>query len=238
VNDLLVPINEKRKNLCLSCGETIHQSRRKYCSVNCRQRLRNKLDMRTGLVQALNAHYATFYFSELAIMMDMIPYSSQLIYGFSFPRTRGKTPADDFSRMADHLGEIWWAEQRRTNKKYLASKLLLDRATLNTGSVFCVKPYEVRMPSIQKKSLQHLNLDSGQLNRGNPQQVIRDAYRQQVKIHHPDLGGDADMFRKIQAAYESLNLWAKNPTFVKRRGFPDKWFYDGNTNKWLQPLKI
>jgi len=234
----LVPIIGKRKHRCLSCGETIPHGRRKYCSVDCRQRLRNKLDLRTGLVQALNAQYATFYFSELAIMMDMIPYSSRQIYSFSFPRTCGKKPADDFSRMADHLGEIWWSEQRRTNKKYLASKHLLDRAMRNTGSVFCVKPYEIRMPAIQKKSLQHLRLDSGELNRGNPQQVIRDAYRQQVKIHHPDLGGDAAMFRKIQTAYESLIIWAKNPTFVKRRGFPDKWFYDGNSNRWLQPISL
>jgi hypothetical protein len=66
--------------------------------------------------------------------------------------------------------------------------------------------------------------------------VIRNAYRQQVKNHHPDLGGDAFMFRKIQTAYEALMLWARNPTFVKRRGFPDKWFYDGDKNKWLQPI--
>lgn len=237
MNDLVI-LKEKRKNLCLSCGETIPRGRKKYCSMNCRQRLRNKLDLRTGLVQALNAQYATFYFTERVIMMDMLPYSSRQIYRFSFARTRGKTPADDFSRMADHLGEIWWAEQRRTNKKYLASKFLLERAVRNTDSALCIRPYEVRMPSIQKKSLNHLKLDFMQLNRGDPRQVIRNAYRQQVKIHHPDLGGDADMFRRIQTAYEALNLWAKNPTFVKRRGFPDKWFYDGSTNRWLQPISL
>ena len=237
MNDLTT-IKEKRKNVCLSCGETIERGRRKYCSVACRQRLRDKLDLRTGLVQALNAQYATFYFSELAVMMDMIPYSSRQIYSFSFPRTLGKTPADDFSRMADHLGEIWWAEQRRTNKKYLASKLLLDRAVRNSGPALFVRPYEVRTPSIQKKSLLHLKLDSRQLSSGDPELLIRNAYRQQVKIHHPDLGGDAQMFRRIQTAYESLILWAKNPTFVKRRGFPDKWFYDGSANKWLQPISL
>jgi len=232
----LVPIREKRKNLCLSCGEPIDGGKRKYCSVGCRQRLRNKLDLRTGLIQALNTRYATFYFSDLAIMMDMIPYSSREIYSFSFPRVLGKKPADDFSRMADHMGEIWWAEQRRTNKRYLASRFLLDRAVRNNGSMLCVKPYEVRMPAIQKKSLQHLKLDHGELNHGDPCRVIRNAYRQQVKIHHPDLGGDAFIFRKIQTAYEALMLWARNPTFVKRRGFPDKWFYDGDKNKWLQPI--
>ena len=237
MNDL-VTIIEKRKNRCLACGETIDHGRKKYCSIDCRQRLRNKLDLRTGLIQALNTRYATFYFSDLAIMMDMIPYSSQEIYSFSFSRALGKKPADDFSRMADRMGEIWWAEQRRTNKRYLASKFLLERAIKNTGSVICVKPYEVRMPAIQKKSLLQLQLDSGELNRGDRHRVIRNAYRRQVKIHHPDLGGDAFTFRKIQTAYESLMLWAKNPTFVKRRGFPDKWFYDGSKNKWLQPISL
>jgi len=235
VNDL-VPVTERRKNRCLACGEIMDHARRKYCSVDCRQRLRNKLDLRTGLIQALNTRYATFYFSDLAVTMDMMSYSSPQIYSFSFPRVLGKKPADDFSRMADHMGEIWWAEQRRTNKRYLASKLLLDQAIRNSGSVICVRPYEVRMPAIQKRSLQHLKLENGELNRGDPDQVIRNAYRRQVKIHHPDLGGDAVMFRKIQTAYESLSLWAKNPTFVKRRGFPDKWFYDGSKNKWLQPI--
>ncbi len=232
----LVPRSEKKTNRCLACGETIQSSRRKYCSVHCRQRLCKKLDLRTGLIQALNTRYATFYFTDLAVMMDMVPYSSRQTYRFSFPRIVGETPADDFSRMADHLGEIWWAEQRRTNKRYLASKLLLDQATWNTGSILCVKPYEVRMPTIQKRSLLHLQLDSGELNRGDPHRTILNAYRRQVKIHHPDAGGDAAMFRKIQTAYESLNLWARNPTFVKRRGFPDKWFYDGGKNKWLQPI--
>jgi DnaJ-domain-containing protein 1 len=33
---------------------------------------------------------------------------------------------------------------------------------------------------------------------------IRKAYRKLVMLHHPDRGGDAGMFRKIQAAYEVL----------------------------------
>ncbi len=232
----LVPRSEQKTSRCLACGALIHSSRRKYCSIHCRQRLSKKLDLRTGLIQALNTRYATFYFTDLAVMMDMVPYSSRQTYRFSFSRVAGGTPADDFSRMADHLGAIWWAEQRRTNKRYLASKLLLDQAIRNSGSVLCVKPYEVRMPAIQKKSLMHLQLDSGELNRGDPQRTILNAYRRQVKIHHPDVGGDAVMFRKIQTAYESLSLWARNPTFIKRRGFPDKWFYDGSKNKWLQPI--
>jgi hypothetical protein len=34
--------------------------------------------------------------------------------------------------------------------------------------------------------------------------VIRSAYRALAKLHHPDLGGDPNLFRRIQAAYEVL----------------------------------
>ncbi len=39
-------------------------------------------------------------------------------------------------------------------------------------------------------------------------------------------------------AYEDLLSWTENPTFLKKRGFPDKWFYDGYRNKWLQPSRL
>jgi hypothetical protein len=35
-------------------------------------------------------------------------------------------------------------------------------------------------------------------------QEIKDAYRDLVKIHHPDVGGESEMFIEIQAAYEFL----------------------------------
>jgi hypothetical protein len=40
---------------------------------------------------------------------------------------------------------------------------------------------------------------------------------------------------KIHRAYEELIQWADNPSFFTRRGFPDKWFYDGDKNRWVQP---
>jgi hypothetical protein len=35
---------------------------------------------------------------------------------------------------------------------------------------------------------------------------IRTAYKKLVRLHHPDVGGDASTFRKIQEAYEALEL--------------------------------
>ena len=66
--------------------------------------------------------------------------------------------------------------------------------------------------------------------------ALHEKYRQQAKKHHPDLGGDSATFRKIHKAYEDLLTWAENPTFIKRRGFPDKWFYSREQNRWVQPI--
>ena len=46
------------QNRCLSCGASENLGRRRYCSISCRQRLRQKLNVRTGLLRALNTRYA------------------------------------------------------------------------------------------------------------------------------------------------------------------------------------
>ncbi len=44
------------------------------------------------------------------------------------------------------------------------------------------------------------------LKRGASQETIKQSYRRLVKLHHPDLGGSADKFRKISEAYQYLLL--------------------------------
>ena len=78
--------------------------RRKYCSVACRQRLHYKLQVRTGLLKALQTRYATFHFDDRVIVLDLLPYGRQEIFSFLFARRPGVAPADDFSRMANVLG--------------------------------------------------------------------------------------------------------------------------------------
>lgn len=235
VRNIIEP-NGSKKGRCLACGATLNTARRKYCSMDCRKRLHYKLEVRTGLIRALNAKYATFYFSEVMIIMDMLPYGSEQIFTFFYPRSPGSKPAEDFSRMADMLGNIWWNERKRTNKRYLASFRVLGKAVKNGAPLISVKPSMVKVPSIKATYLSHLKLDKSELNATELQKSVREAYRRQAKVHHPDLGGDAATFRKLHQAYRELTLWAKRPSFTKRRGFPDKWFYDGRTNKWVQPL--
>lgn len=232
--------SDKRKgknlgqNRCLSCGTSENIGRRKYCSLQCRQRLRQKLNVRTGLLKALNIRYGTFYFTDRLIVMDVLPYDSQNIYSFIFKRT-GDSPADDFSRLANVLGSAWWAERKRTARNYLASRYVLSHASRNCTSTRSVKPMSLNIPAVNGKSLLHLKLDRSVLKSTELEKKIKQAYRREAKKHHPDRGGDNAAFRKIHQAYEELIRWSENPIFFRRRRFTDKWFYDGDKNKWVQP---
>jgi len=212
--------------------------RRKYCSVECRQRLRYKLQVRTGLLRALQTRYATFYFDDRVIVLDILPYGMQEIFSFLFARRPGVAPADDFSQMANVLGSDWWAECRRTHKKYRASQHLLRHARPGAADLRTVMPAEERRAVIKDNFLIQLKIDRQDLDSRNLDKVVKKAYRQQAMRHHPDRGGKPDAFRRLQKAYETLMNWAENPSFTRRRGFPDKWFYDGETNRWVQPVPI
>jgi hypothetical protein len=226
------------KNRCLSCGTSINMGKRRYCSINCRQKLRHQLNMRTGLLKALNTRYAAFYFTETTLVLDILPYDSDEIFSFMYPRSPDKKPAADFSSMADKLGNAWWAEKRRTSRRYLASRCVLEKAFKNGISYESLRPLEIKKPAVNGKSLVYLRLCKSELESSELHSKIKSAYRKQAKQHHPDQGGDAAFFRKIHEAYEEIIHWAKNPTFVNRRGFPDKWFYDSRKNKWTQPTPV
>jgi hypothetical protein len=223
------------QNRCLSCGTTENMSRRKYCSIECRQRLRRNLNLRTGLLRALNTRYATFYFTGTLIILDVLPYGSNELFSYIFPRTQGLKPVEDFCTMSNILGNAWWAERNRTNKRYLATRFVLEKANSKNAHSAHIKPVEVREPAQVKKSLAFLRLNKTDLNSPKLQRKIKSAFRKQAMIHHPDLGGDAAIFRKLHEAYEQIIKWSENPVFIRRRGFPDKWFYDGTTTRWVQP---
>ncbi len=226
----------QKADSCLSCGILITGKKRRYCSVDCRQGLRARLNMHTGLLKALNAKYASFYFTDLLIIIDLLPYGAKSLFSFIYPRSAGKTPGYDFAQMATLLGNLWWDERKKTNKKYLASRQVLNFAEKSQGSAHSIKPLELKIPMIKGKSFIQLNLKKSDLESCEYQKIIKNVFRKEAKKHHPDLGGDPAMFRKIHKAYEELINWAENPTFINRRGFPDRWFYNGDQNRWVQPI--
>jgi hypothetical protein len=140
--------------------------------------------------------------------------------------------------MTNALGNAWWAESKRTNKNYLASQHVLKLAKRCAISEGLQRPRLIRIPTIKIEVLDYLEIKKADLNSHDLSKIIKNAYRQQVKIHHPDAGGQASTFRKIHDAYKESLRWADNPTFIRRRGFPDKWYYDGDNKKWVQPIPV
>jgi hypothetical protein len=57
-----------------------------------------------------------------------------------------------------------------------------------------------------------------------------------AKIYHPDVGGDAEKFKKLNEAHVQMVSWAEHPQFTAKKALLDCWSYDGLTNKWAPPL--
>jgi hypothetical protein len=219
---------------CLSCGMVVER-RRRYCSIDCRQRLHAKLDRRTGLLNALNTRYATFYFSQTLVVLTLLPFDSREIFSFVQYRRPETSPGDDFCRLVDGLSGSWWKENQKTQRRYIATRTVLNTADQRSLATEPVQPRETRKPLLAKQSLTILRLSWSDLHEPDCIETIKRAFRTQAMRHHPDKGGRSEMFRKIFTAYQDLLEWAENPAFSTRLGFPDKWFYDGLKNRWLQP---
>lgn len=221
---------------CLSCGDVLNGRRRKYCSVDCRQRLHRRLDQRTGLLVALNARYAVFYFTSRVVVLDMVIGEETAVHSFMYPRRAGQAPAEAFSRLADSLGRLWWDARHRTRRRYLASRHVLAEAVRRRNGRAAVVPLMIRQASVRQGTLACLNIDRNSLAGPDLEGRIKRAFRRQAMQRHPDVGGDGDGFRRLRQAYEELIEWAESPSFILRRGFVDKWFYDAGRNAWVQPL--
>jgi hypothetical protein len=229
-------VRPKNTRRCLACGAELPPRHRRYCAMSCQQYLLASLNRRTGLLQALSTRYATFYFTEFIIVMDILLYGVEHIHSYMLPRSPGKKPVEDFCELSNILGTLWWNEKNRTKKRYLASKQVLEQARKTGAPMNSVMPASLTIPSVKSSSLIRLELQSDDLMPANLELIIKNAYRRQAKKHHPDLGGSQEAFLKIQEAYEKLTQWAKRPTFIQRRGFPDKWLYEGASNRWIKPI--
>ncbi|MBI9085100.1 MAG: J domain-containing protein [Desulfobacterales bacterium] len=220
---------------CLACGDRLPPRKRRYCDPDCLQRLHLSLNRRTGLLRALNTRYATFYFTDHIVVLDLLPYGTEQIFTFMLHRRSGEKPTADFCKLSNMLGAAWWEERDRTRKRYMASRVVLEKALRPDMPMGTMVPVRTRIPRVEGGSLTTLNLDRFELDPQRLQAQIKAAYRRQAKNHHPDLGGDSISFRKIREAYEKLIEWAQHPNFIRQNGFPDKWFYDGSLARWVQP---
>jgi len=95
---------------CQSCGKTDNIRNCHYCSVKCRQHLRQKLTIRNGLLEALNARHATFYFTEDKIVMDVIVRDIPEVFRYS-----SRTPTGGRSKFITPMR----AERRQPSEKFM-----------------------------------------------------------------------------------------------------------------------
>lgn len=172
------------------------------------------------------------------IILDVVPHGIREIFRYTALRSDGMKPAEDFGVLTNRLGDAWWEEEKKTRKNYLASRRVLELAERHLISEGLMRPRLIKVATAKPENLILLDMAKADLGSRDLIKMIKNAYRRQVKIHHPDAGGKAATFRKIHDAYQEMLLWADHPTFIRRRGFSDKWYYDGDNKKWTQPIPV
>lgn len=223
---------------CLSCGRTLESRRRRYCSRECRQELDRRLNLAIGLLATLNVRFATFSFSEDALFLHVLQHRSRVVLSYTCKRSPHRRPAQDLWDLVEGLGRVWHARNRETGKRYLADQEVLGRALRNRVPPDAVMPREERKPAFAQKSLAYLKLTSADVLSADAARTIKTAYRREVKVHHPDHGGDAARFRAIHKAHTDLANWVRHPTYKVYRGIPEKWSFDSQRRtKWLPPAR-
>lgn len=227
------------KRFCLSCGTDRMNGGRRYCSKECREQMQWVLSLSKGLLRAVNARYAAFYFDREHVVLDVLPLRSRHISRFAGRRSEGCKPAEDLKRMILHYGEEWHEMVSNNTSKSFASLFLLKRNHDQSLPPESLKPdrrVRPRFTKEEKESMKVLRLGVNDLLCESSVQRIKTAFKRLAKVHHPDVGGKTEDFRRLAEAHEQMLLWAENPQFTSRKALLDCWSYDGYTNRWVPPL--
>jgi len=212
---------------------------RRYCSNDCRRQIQWVLSLSKGLLNVFNARYAAFSFSDRYVILDVLPVWSKSISRFFFRRTEGKKPAEDLKTLILESGERWYEIINNRNSRSYASLYLLKKNDSRTIPPDSIRPDERIKPRFSKSeraSVKMLRLKMEELHAEGSFAKIKSAYKRLAKVHHPDMGGDAEKFKKLNEAHQQMLLWAANPQFTSRKALCDCWSFDGATNRWSPPL--
>ena len=238
MNTMLPAGVEVSTRKCLSCGTSRMKSRRRYCSKECRQQMVWVLSLSKGLLKAFNARYAAFSFNNEYVLLDVLPVWSHEISRF-LRRRSGKKPADDLKSLILHSGAEWYRIIHNRNSRSYASLFLLNKNCTKRVAPDSIKPDRKMKPRFTKgerESIKLLELKLEELLGDGHTLKIKSAYKRLAKIHHPDVGGDAEKFKKLNEAHRQMLLWAEEPHFTLRKALIDCWSYDSVTNEWSPPL--
>lgn len=238
-SDLLRPSPAKRKGVCLACGaEEIRRSRR-YCSPECRQRMHWVLSLSKGLLKTFNVRYAAFHFTPTHVILDMLPAWSRCVSRFSAKRTPGLKPAEDLKDLVLKAGENWYRMVDNNTSRSWASLSMVSRNHRKGIDPDSIRPHRTAHPKLSRQEracLKVLKLDLKDLSSNGHLLKIRSAYKRLAKLYHPDVGGDAEMFKRLNEAHEYMVQWAGNPRYTSRKALQDSWSYSSATDRWSPPL--
>ena len=224
---------------CLSCGTGRIKPGRRYCSKECRQQINWVLSLSKGLLKTFNARYAAFSFTHDHVILDILPVWSKGISRFICRRKPGNKPAGDLKRLILRSGREWHLLVDNNTSKSFASLFLLEKNQNKDIDPDSIKPNRksrLRLSKREKDCLKILDLDRNDLCSDGQMARIKSAYKKMAKLHHPDVGGDAEKFKQLNEAHKQMLLWTENPQYTSRKALRDCWSYDGATNQWSPPL--
>ncbi len=240
LNNKLVRYSSPTRSIrCLSCGKEPIKPGRRYCSKECRQQINWVLSLSKGLLKAFNARYAAFSFTEDHVVLDVLPFWSKGISRFVLDRADSRKPAEDLKNLILESGSKWHHMVENNTSRSYASLFLLEKNQKQNIDPETIKPdrkSRLKLSKQEKKCLKILKLDREDLSSEGQKVKIKAAYKKMAKVHHPDIGGDAEKFRQLNDAHKQMLMWAENPQYTSRKALRNCWSYDGATNRWSPPL--
>ncbi len=236
----LVKGPKKTKTLkCVSCGIELQKPKRRYCSDKCHQKINWVLALSKGLLAAFSTRYAAFSFTDRYVMLDVLPTWSNIISRFIYIRTPGEKPAEDLKNLVLQSGREWHALIDNKKSKSYASLCLLDKnhnKEIDPNSIKPDRKIKPRFTSQETSCFKILQLNQETLCVKKHTSAINTAYRKLAKIHHPDVGGNAEKFKELNEAHKKMLVWAENPLFSEKKALQNCWSYSAYTNRWTPPL--
>jgi len=230
-------INTKR---CLSCGtDKIKPGRRRYCTKQCRHKINWVLSLSKGLLRALNAKQAAFFFTSDFVALDVLPAWSKGISRFVLKRSAGNTPADDLKKLVLECGSKWHSMVKNNNSKSYASFCLAGETYKKDLHPDKIRPDIKSRPRLSEQErayIRILRLEKSELAFEDNTERIKSAYKKMAKVYHPDIGGDENKFKQLNEAHSQMLQWVENPQFTCRKALRGCWAYDGFTSRWSPPL--
>jgi len=212
---------------------------RRYCSKECREQMLWVLSLSKGLLRAFHARYAAFTFNRNRVFLDILPLRSPEISRFTCRRSAGRKPAEDLKHLILRSGQEWHEMVSNHNSKGYATLFLLSRnhdQSVHPKSLMPDRRVRPRFSREEKASMKALQIGVNELLSTKGAEKVKSAFKRMAKVHHPDMGGNADDFRRLADAHKQMLLWTENPQFTSRKALIDCWSYDGYTNRWVPPL--